>query len=117
MAVLLYDPDCGLCTRLATLLQRVKLGAEVSPLTTDAIATHGIDAGRAQAEIPFVGDDGAIYYGSAAIGAALLSGRAAWRTVGALLLTPPISCLAQAVYRLVSRNRHRLPGRSCGLNH
>lgn len=33
-----------------------------------------------------------------------------WRAAGHAMLVPPISWLAEGVYRIVARNRHRLPG-------
>ncbi|WP_330185843.1 DUF393 domain-containing protein [Nocardia sp. NBC_01503] len=57
-----------------------------------------------------MGDDSSRASGARA--GALLLRRAAqpWRAVGAIMLNPPISWLAAALYRLVAKNRHRLPG-------
>ncbi len=33
-----------------------------------------------------------------------------WGLIGRLMLVPPVSWLAAAVYAVVARNRHRLPG-------
>lgn len=33
-----------------------------------------------------------------------------WKTLGFLMRTPPTSLVAGLVYRLVAKNRHRLPG-------
>ena len=48
--------------------------------------------------------------GAAAVGRLLLRSRWPFRPIGALMLIPPFSWLAAAGYRLVARNRYRLPG-------
>ena len=47
---------------------------------------------------------------AAAVARVLLRSRWPWRPLGALMLVPPISWLAEAVYRIISANRYRLPG-------
>lgn len=115
MATLFYDPDCGICTRSARFLHRRSVKASVVPLSQDALDRYGIDPDRAAREIPFIGDDGSLSYGSAGVAGALLTGGLGWRVIGALMLTPPISCLSSAIYRLIAGNRHRFPGSSCQL--
>lgn len=114
MAALLYDPDCGICTTSGRFLARRRLTAEIRPMGPDA-ASLGVDPERARSEIPFVPDEGPVVYGVTAIASALATGRWGSRLASGLLVTPPISCLAGAVYRLVSGNRHRLPGSTCPL--
>ena len=87
------------------------------PSPTD-LAALGVDPVRARREIPFVSDDSGtprhttVSYGAEAVAWALLTGGPGWRLVGRLLLHPPLSWPARAVYVLVAANRHRLPGAS-----
>mgnify|MGYP002648530627 CR=1 FL=1 len=71
MSALLYDPDCGFCTRAAQVLARWPVTCEVAPMTPDRLTAAGVDAQRADREIPFVDDAGQVSYGAAAIAAAL----------------------------------------------
>lgn len=109
MALLLYDADCGFCTRSAGWLRGLGLAASIEPLQRADLPARGVDAARAQREIPFV-DDSSVSYGAEAIGRALATGRGAWRLIGLLLSRPPVLWLARPVYAAVAANRHRLPG-------
>ncbi|WP_374928714.1 thiol-disulfide oxidoreductase DCC family protein [Kytococcus sedentarius] len=116
MSALLYDPDCGFCTRAAELLMRWPVSCEVAPMDPERLAAAGVDAERADREIPFVDDAGGVRYGSAAIAAALRTagrstplGQLVW-AAGAVLGNPPVAWVAPHVYRLVAEHRHELPG-------
>jgi predicted DCC family thiol-disulfide oxidoreductase YuxK len=108
-AVLLFDADCGFCTRSAAWLGRIGLAARIEPLQGADLPALGVDATRAAREIPFVSADG-VSYGAEAIGRALATGSAPWQVLGALLAHPPLLWPARWVYRLVAAHRHRLPG-------
>lgn len=110
MARLLYDADCGFCTRSAAWLRRRGLRARIEPLQQADLPALGVDAVRAKREIPHVDDSGQVSYGAEAIGRALQTGGLAWRGAGWLLAHPPVLWLARPVYALVAANRHRLPG-------
>lgn len=142
MAVLLYDADCGFCTRSANWLRRRHLGVSIEPLQRAGLRALGVDPERAQREIPFVVGDAAaiaghlktaasgagaatsepaltrtaarpsVSYGARAIARALLTGGPGWRVVGWVLLHPPVVWLAGPAYVLIARNRHRMPGAS-----
>ena len=110
MSILFYDADCGFCTSSAAWLQRRHLAARVEPLQQADLVARGVDAVRAQREIPFVGEWGQVSYGAEAIGRALQTGGIGWRLAGWLLSRPPVLWLARPVYAMVAANRHRLPG-------
>lgn len=106
--LLLYDADCGFCSRAAAWLVRHGV-REVRPLQSVDLATLGVDAERATREIPAVLGDGRIAYGARAIGFALGAGPAWLRPVG-WLVRRPLARPAASVYALVARHRYRLPG-------
>lgn len=108
--VLLYDADCGFCTRSAHLLGRLGARCQVRPLSGAALAEHRLNAHRARFEVPFVHSDGHSDWGAAAIAEALRTCRTPWGPLGALLATPPLQAVARPAYRWVSAHRHRLPG-------
>ena len=100
-----YDADCGFCTRSAHWVdadpvtwQSLDLG-HVGATPEDADNFAGwLVAGRIEA------------LGAPAIAAALVA-RGGWaRPLGRLIQLPWVSRLAAVVYRVVARHRHRLPG-------
>ncbi|WP_462418285.1 thiol-disulfide oxidoreductase DCC family protein [Kytococcus sp. Marseille-QA3725] len=116
MSALLYDPDCGFCTRAAELLAHWPVTCEVAPMSPARLAAHGIDPDRAQRGIPFVADDGTLRFGAAAIAAALRTastssvGGRVLVAAGALLGSAPVLPVARRVYAWVADHRHQLPG-------
>lgn len=116
MSTLLYDPDCGFCTRAAHLLAGWPVTCTVAPMTDARLAAHGIDAGRAQREIPFVDDAGRVLFGAAAVAGALRTADratplgAALHAAGVALAAPPLAWVAPPAYRWVADHRHQLPG-------
>ncbi|MBN9609079.1 MAG: hypothetical protein BGO26_14245 [Actinobacteria bacterium 69-20] len=109
-ALLLFDADCGFCTRAAAIAPRLRLDVDVRPLQGADLPSLGVSADRAWREIPLVAPDGRVRYGHEAIAGALATGGSAARLAARIMLSWPIDGLAAAVYRLVARNRHRLPG-------
>ncbi|MGC5614762.1 thiol-disulfide oxidoreductase DCC family protein [Georgenia sp. Z1491] len=109
---LLYDPDCGACTRAAGWLGRREMGCSIEPITPGRLAELGVDADRATREIPFVLPGGEVRYGARGIAAALRTGPAWLRVAGALLDARPLRPLAARAYGVVARNRFALPGGS-----
>lgn len=108
--VLLFDGDCGFCTRSAELLRALHVDADVVAWQHHDIAQHGISADDAMAAVQFVGADGRVRSGHHAIAGVLRAGGAFWRVVGRLLEAPGVSGLAAITYRVVARYRYRLPG-------
>ncbi|MGC5627722.1 thiol-disulfide oxidoreductase DCC family protein [Georgenia sp. Z1344] len=107
---LLFDGDCGICTRLAAWLGRRGLGCGIEPIRPARLAELGVDPDRATREIPFVLPSGEIRYGARGIAAALATGPAWLRAAGAVIDARPLRPAAAWVYGLVARNRGRLPG-------
>ena len=57
----------------------------------------------------WVGRDGTVRSGHAAVAAALGTAGRGWRAVGRLLVAPGVAPIAARVYRIVAANRSRLP--------
>lgn len=110
LPVLLYDGDCAFCTRCAELLERIGPDAEIVAWQFVDLDELGVSEEQAGEAVRWVGLDGSVRSGHAAIAAAL--GRAGWfwRAAGRALVLPGISWIAARVYRLVAANRYRLPG-------
>ena len=105
---LLYDADCGFCTRSASWLARRGVPG-VRPMQSVDLDALGVDAVRATREIPAVLASGEVVYGARAIGEALRQGPW-WLRAAGWLIRRPLAWPAALAYRLVARYRHRLPG-------
>lgn len=108
--LLLYDADCGFCQRTARRLPRLRLDLDITSLQSRDLPQLGVDRERAFRDMPYVDPAGQVHYGHLAYAHALATGPLPCRILGRLLRTWPISALARAGYRVISRNRHRLPG-------
>ncbi|HSV66073.1 MAG TPA: DUF393 domain-containing protein [Mycobacteriales bacterium] len=109
--VFLYDGDCGFCTRSVRFLHRhLPVRAEVQPWQAADLAALGVTAQACQRAVQWVAPSGVVDAGAAAFGRLLLDCGGGWRLPGRVILTPPVSWLAAAAYRLVARYRYRLPG-------
>lgn len=109
--VLVFDGDCAFCTRSAGLARRILPdGYEVTPWQQADLGALGVTAERALTEVLWIDRDGAVTGGAPAVARALRAAGGVWALLGLLLSVPPISWAAPPVYRLVARNRYRLPG-------
>ncbi|MGB2711642.1 MAG: SRPBCC domain-containing protein [Conexibacter sp.] len=109
--VLVFDGDCAFCTSCARLLARIGPNADVVAWQVAELDELRITAAQAAETVRWVGADGTVRSGHEALAAALgTASGPVWRTLGRALLLPGVSALAAAGYRLVARNRHRLPG-------
>ncbi len=109
--VVLYDGTCGFCSRtaeqaLAVLPDRV----DWEPSQTADLAAFGLSTAEAEASLHVVEPSGRISHGAMAVARVLIVSGAPWSYAGRLMLAPPLSWLAEGVYRLVARVRARLPG-------
>lgn len=109
-AVLLYDGDCGFCSAsIDWLTERRMLG--VPARTWQSCDPDGlpVPVERLTTEVVLV--DGPVVLGGADALAAAVRSAGSWRRVlGVFGGLPGIRTVARPVYRLVARNRYRLPG-------
>jgi predicted DCC family thiol-disulfide oxidoreductase YuxK len=108
--LLIFDGECGFCTACATWAGRRLQDADVVPGQRVDVAVYGLTARDVSAAAWWVDERGGVYRGHRAIGKALQACGGWWRSVSLLCLIPPFSWVAWAVYGLVARFRHRLPG-------
>jgi predicted DCC family thiol-disulfide oxidoreductase YuxK len=105
MGHLVYDADCGFCTRSARWLDE------------DPVPWHALDLDalhvtqeEADANAGYLQDGKITHLGAPAIAQALRAKRGGGRLLGVLLTTPGIRRLAHLVYPCLAANRHRMPG-------
>jgi predicted DCC family thiol-disulfide oxidoreductase YuxK len=110
--LLVYDGDCGFCGLCLDVARRyLPYMPRVSAWQGLDLARHGLTPAQVNSSVQLLGPDGLRAHGARAV-ALLLAVQPSLplRVLGRVALTPPVSWAAEAVYRLVSRNRHRLPG-------
>jgi predicted DCC family thiol-disulfide oxidoreductase YuxK len=110
-----FDGDCGFCTSsaqwVAARLDRPgRPTARLVPWQRTDLAALGTDADRAQREVLWVAPDGAVAGGAEAFACWLRFAGQPYAALSAVMGAPLVRQLAAAVYRLVARNRQRLPG-------
>ncbi|WP_428985933.1 thiol-disulfide oxidoreductase DCC family protein [Streptomyces pyxinicus] len=109
--VLVYDGDCGFCTASVALARRwIRPRCDIAARQWADLEDLGVAPERAEYEALWVTPDGRVCGGAQAVAGLLSSARGVWPVAGAVLRLPPVRWAAHGVYRLVARNRHRLPG-------
>jgi predicted DCC family thiol-disulfide oxidoreductase YuxK len=114
---LIFDGDCAFCTSSAHWLARRLHHPEgpnarlVAWQFTDLTAL-GTSVERTRREALWVDTGGTIYGGAAAFAEWLKFRGGAYGVVGRVINLPVIRVLAAAVYRVIAKNRHRMPGGS-----
>ena len=108
---LVYDGDCGFCTRSARFARRIlPEDCAVTAWQQVDLTALGVAPERAQREVVWVSRTGVVSGGAEAIGRTLLAAGFPWVLLGVLLVFPPTSWVARALYPVVASNRMRLPG-------
>lgn len=108
---LVYDGDCGFCTTCVRFVERrLRTTASLVAWQHADLTALGVTREAAMDAVQWVGPDGRVSAGAAAVGRLLVDSGWPWRLLGHLVLAPPLSWLGSPVYRLVADNRHRLPG-------
>ena len=110
-ATLVYDGDCGFCTRSASLLDRwVRPDASIVAWQHADLDALGLTPEECQAAVQWVDDHGYVSSGHWAIAGVLGSGNPLWKVFALVLKLPGISELAGRLYGWVADHRMRLPG-------
>lgn len=110
--VLIFDGDCGFCTTAANFaVRRSSTPISAVPWQRANLESFGLTADEASKRVYFVVADGKPQGGHRAFAGLLRAQRSvALKALGSLMLVPPVSWLAAAVYILVAKYRHKLPG-------
>jgi predicted DCC family thiol-disulfide oxidoreductase YuxK len=113
LPVLVFDGDCGFCTRTAYWV-RDRLpegsGVDVEPWQVLDLPALGLTEQQVTEAAWWVGTDRRPQRGHRAIAGALRAMGGGWAVLGRVLTLPVISLLARAGYWLVARYRYKLPG-------
>ena len=102
---LVYDADCGFCTRSATWLD-----PDAVPWFSLDLAAVGVTQEAADANAGWLVDGRITALGADAIARALRAKGGSARVAGWMLAVPGLRGLARLVYPRIAANRHRMPG-------
>ncbi|MEV3937084.1 DUF393 domain-containing protein [Glycomyces sp. NPDC049804] len=106
----IYDGDCAFCSQSARFLERrVRTAAKVVPWQWADLESLGVTQEEAEAAVIWV-EPGLKQAGPDAIAVLLRRAQWYWKPAGWALSLKPASWLMWPLYRLISRNRHKLPG-------
>jgi predicted DCC family thiol-disulfide oxidoreductase YuxK len=108
--VLVYDGDCGFCTKSARLAARLPSRCEIVAWQHADLAALGATQERAAYELLWVTPDGRIYGGADAVAMLLRDSGGMFAVLGGVLGWPGLRSVAHRLYRLIADNRYRLPG-------
>lgn len=115
-ALLIFDGDCGFCTRSAGwIASSWRNGARRiswQQLGASRLSELGLSAESCREAAWWVEPDGTLYKGHRAIGKALAAAPGWKALAGRLILNRAVNPIASVVYALVARYRYRLPGGS-----
>ena len=114
---LVFDGDCSFCTSSAAwvaerLHRSAGPNARLVPWQFTDLQALGTTAQRAQQEVLWVTPEGSVYGGAEAFAAWLRFRGNPYAPLGWVMGRPGVRQLAAAVYRLIARNRQRMPGGS-----
>lgn len=115
--LMLYDADCGFCTRTAERVHLLGVDVDRASIQETDLAAYAIPEDRALREMPFVHADGGVDYGHRAWVAILATGPWPDRLLARVLGSRALAPVASRAYRWVSERRHLMPGGtpSCSL--
>lgn len=107
---LIYDADCGFCTRSARWLAaggqvRIKPWQSFKDLGAIGLTEEMVETAA------YWADGGSVRAGAeSAIAHALKAKGGIWIAAGSFILLPGIRLVASKVYKVIARNRHAMPG-------
>ena len=112
--LLLYDADCGFCSRSVRILERIARRPFDKRPSREALALLPEPVARTvSGQMLWLEPDGSIWGGSQALLRALRA--SGWPAVAWLFGNPLVRPFTRAGYRLVARLRHRLAPPLCQL--
>lgn len=108
--VLVYDGDCGFCTKSVRLAERMPTRCEIVAWQHADLAALGTTQERAEQEVLWVATDGRVYGGADAVAMLLRDCGGLYALLGTGLRLPVVRSVARRLYQVIADNRHRLPG-------
>ncbi|KUN06286.1 hypothetical protein AQI95_15480 [Streptomyces yokosukanensis] len=110
--VIVFDGTCGFCRTTVMHLarsRRLRLSGRLRAYQAVDLAIYGLTEQDAR-ERMWLMHDGHLQGGAQAFAAWFATGSPVARRIGRALTLPGVRQVAEATYRLIARNRHRIPG-------
>lgn len=108
---LIFDGDCGFCLRLASWSERrLPPTVTIIPSQSRHARAYGLSPSEMGSAVYWIDARNRAWSGEKAVARTLGAMRGPWAALGSAIALPGINVLAGIGYRLVARNRHRLPG-------
>jgi len=109
--ILIFDGDCGFCTMSVDFMKRwIRPRAQILAwqfADLDVLGLTEVECAEAVQWVPTSGDHSS---GAAAVANALRASPVPWPVVGVVMAAPLVRVVADRVYKLIAKNRYRLPG-------
>ncbi len=110
LPVLIFDGDCAFCSSSARLLRKItqnKIALE--PYQFLNLKDYDLTEEQTSKSVYFV-TKSETFSAAKAIAKCLMAAKTPWSIAGFLMNIPVVISIAELVYVLVAKNRHRLPG-------
>ena len=110
--LVVFDGTCGFCRATVMRLARaprLRLAGQLLPYQSADLASCGLTQQEA-CERMWLVQDSQVHGGAQAFAAWFATGSTTARLVGRTLTLPGVRHAGGAAYRLIARNRHRIPG-------
>lgn len=111
--VLIYDGDCGFCTRTANAVKRLDTHHRFDALpwqTRGLLAKVNLTEQQVSEAAWYIDADGRKHRGAGAVNAALNALGGIYRIASWVYRVPGLKQIEDVVYKWVARNRYRMPG-------
>ncbi len=109
--IFLYDADCGVCDQgVARMRERMQPDVDFVPYGEADLDALGVTVAECELSPVLVAVDGSHVAGPQAMAGVLRTAGRPQRMAAAVMSTPPVACLLDAVFPHLYRQRHRLPG-------
>ena len=108
---LIFDGECGFCLRLASWAER-RLPPTVTIISSQSrnASAYGLNPRELTSAVYWIDARNRAWSAEKAVARTLKAMGGPWSILGSAVALPGISLLAGVGYRLVARNRRRLPG-------
>jgi predicted DCC family thiol-disulfide oxidoreductase YuxK len=109
VATLVYDGDCGFCTRCAKWIAGHARDLDVVPWRSADLSALGLTEQQVR-EAAWWKDGDETAGGEAAVARSLMACGRGYAVLGRVILLPGVRRISAVAYRWVARHRGRLPG-------
>ncbi len=111
LPAIIYDGDCAFCSSSIRTLKRLIPKAPITiPYQYIEPADYGLSLTDCERALQFVRQDGSRFEGHEAYRQMLIGVGGAYKLLGHLMRTPIYYGIANAAYRWIAKNRHKMPG-------